>query len=145
MMDRFRCNDDMLFFSEAEFKLFLTQNIHKYRYKNSSNRHDGLILLQWWYRYPNFREAVFKLYSKVTWHLVPYCQWFTLHKCGATLHWRPIPLNFVEKSKKSLKRKKRFMVNKYFFFQIALFENFKDEKISDFKTVSVSQSKNLLV
>ena len=30
------------------------------------------------------------------------------------------------------------------FFHPAKFDNFKDEKISDFKTVSVSQSKNLL-
>ena len=30
------------------------------------------------------------------------------------------------------------------FFHLAKFDNFKDEKISDFKTVSVSQSKNLL-
>ena len=30
------------------------------------------------------------------------------------------------------------------FFHPAKFGNFKDEKISDFKTVSVSQSKNLL-
>ena len=30
------------------------------------------------------------------------------------------------------------------FFQPAKFDNFKDEKISDFKTVSVSQRKNLL-
>ena len=36
-----------------------------------------------------------------------------------------------------LKRKKDF-------FHPAKFDNFKDEKISDFKTVSVSQSKNLL-
>ena len=30
------------------------------------------------------------------------------------------------------------------FFHPVKFDNFKDEKISDFKTVSVSQSKNLL-
>ena len=30
------------------------------------------------------------------------------------------------------------------FFYPAKFDNFKDEKISDFKTVSVSESKNLL-
>ena len=30
------------------------------------------------------------------------------------------------------------------FFDPAKFDNFKDEKISDFKTVSVSQSKNLV-
>ena len=30
------------------------------------------------------------------------------------------------------------------FFHSAKFDNFKDEKISDFKTVSVSQRKNLL-
>ena len=30
------------------------------------------------------------------------------------------------------------------FFHLAKFDKFKDEKISDFKTVSVSQSKNLL-
>ena len=84
----------------------LGQNVQEYSYKNSSNRHKGSISLQWWYRYPNFREAVFKLYSKVTCHLVPYCQWFTLYKCGATVHWGPIPLNFVRKSNKSLKKKR---------------------------------------
>ena len=31
-----------------------------------------------------------------------------------------------------------------FFFHPAKFDNFKDEKISEFKTVSVSQRKNLL-
>ena len=34
--------------------------------------------------------------------------------------------------------------NSKLFFQPAKFDNFKDEKISDFKTVSVSQRKNLL-
>ena len=34
--------------------------------------------------------------------------------------------------------------NSKLFFHPAKFDNFKDEKISDFKTVSVSQSKNLL-
>ena len=34
--------------------------------------------------------------------------------------------------------------NSKLFFHTAKFDNFKDEKISDFKTVSVSQSKNLL-
>ena len=34
--------------------------------------------------------------------------------------------------------------NSKIFFHPAKFDNFKDEKISDFKTVSVSQSKNLL-
>ena len=35
-------------------------------------------------------------------------------------------------------------INFKIFFHPAKFDNFKDEKISDFKTVSVSQSKNLL-
>ena len=35
-------------------------------------------------------------------------------------------------------------INFKIFFQTAKFDNFKDEKISDFKTVSVSQRKNLL-
>ena len=34
--------------------------------------------------------------------------------------------------------------NSKLFFHPAKFDNFKDEKISDFKTVSVSQRKNLL-
>ena len=35
-------------------------------------------------------------------------------------------------------------INFKIFFHPAKFDNFKDEKISDFKTVSVSQRKNLL-
>ena len=35
-------------------------------------------------------------------------------------------------------------INLKIFFHPAKFDNFKDEKISDFKTVSVSQRKNLL-
>ena len=35
-------------------------------------------------------------------------------------------------------------INFKIFFHSAKFDNFKDEKISDFKTVSVSQRKNLL-
>jgi hypothetical protein len=36
------------------------------------------------------------------------------------------------------------LISNKIFFHPSKFDNFKDEKISDFKTVSVSQSKNLL-
>ena len=36
------------------------------------------------------------------------------------------------------------LISNKIFFHPAKFDNFKDEKISDFKTVSVSQRKNLL-
>ena len=61
--------------------------------------------------------------------------------CNAASWWDPSIRDRVLRSGMLLYLHHR---NSKLFFHPAKFDNFKDEKISDFKTVSVSQSKNLL-